>query len=165
MNTEANSSERTMRDHSIAKMVAARAKSRPMSAEDIALLTLDLHAVMPTSDERPQTAACSDADCTHDHVDENTSNGHAHLPAPVSPAVAINDSVTDDKVFCLECGKGFKMLRRHLKESHDLSTADYQERWNLDKGHPLTAPNYSRRKRSRAIEQKLGKYDRTITEG
>ena len=165
MNTEANSSERSMRDHSIAKMVAARANSRPMTAEEIALLTLDLQAVMPVDDEPITHHAGADTGCTHDHAETANESKHPHLPAPTTPAVSVEESVEDDQVRCMECGKGFKMLRRHLKESHGLTVSEYRERWGLDNDHPLTAPNYSKRKRSRALQQQLGKYDRSVAEG
>lgn len=72
---------------------------------------------------------------------------------PPAPAVPIDASVSKDAVICLECGKGFKTLKRHLSTEHDLTPADYKARWQLSKDYPLVAPSYSlkRAKTAKAI--------------
>jgi predicted transcriptional regulator len=78
----------------------------------------------------------------------------------IVPAVKIEEAVTDDKVFCLCCGKGFSMLKRHLKAEHGLTEQQYRERFGLSDDFPLVAPNYSNRKAAYAKQVGLGKYQR-----
>jgi len=73
-----------------------------------------------------------------------------------TPAVAIEHSVSDDEVFCLECGKAMKTLRRHLHSAHQLDEETYKERWGLAKEHLLVAPSYSRRRKQVAKDIGLG---------
>lgn len=81
----------------------------------------------------------------------------AAAEAPPAPAVPIDASVAKDAVTCLECGKGFKTLKRHLSTEHDLTPADYKARWGLSKEYPLVAPSYSKRRAATAKKIGLGK--------
>ena len=60
---------------------------------------------------------------------------------PAESAIAISQSVTADHVICLEDGKRFKTLKRHLRTAHGLSPQQYREKWALPADHPLVAPN------------------------
>lgn len=61
----------------------------------------------------------------------------------LKPAVPVRKSVTPDYIVCLEDGKKFKSLKRHLRTHYDLSPEDYRERWGLPADYPMVAPNYS----------------------
>lgn len=63
--------------------------------------------------------------------------------APLSPAVPVKKSVTPDFIVCLEDGKKFKSLKRHLRTRYDMSPAQYREKWGLPSDYPMTAPNYA----------------------
>ena len=76
------------------------------------------------------------------------------------PAVALEQSVSDDAVTCLCCGKSFTMLKRHLKAEHGLTEDEYRARFGLPEDHPLVAPNYSLRKAEHVKRIGLGKYAR-----
>jgi predicted transcriptional regulator len=69
-------------------------------------------------------------------------------------------AVTRDKVFCMCCGKGFKMLKRHIGAEHGLTEAQYRARFGLPADFPLVAPNYSEMKANYAKKAGLGKYSR-----
>lgn len=79
--------------------------------------------------------------------------------APV-PALPIEQAVTSDKVYCLCCGRGFTMLKRHLKAEHGLTEEEYRALFSLPEDMPLVAPNYSERKAAYAKRVGLGKYER-----
>jgi predicted transcriptional regulator len=64
------------------------------------------------------------------------------LKPPGEPAVPINQSITDDYLFCLEDGKRFKTLRRHLERCYGLTPEQYRQRWGLPSDYPMTSPNY-----------------------
>lgn len=72
----------------------------------------------------------------------------------VRPAVPMNKAFGADKVFCLECGKGFTTLKKHLAVSHNQSPKDYRKKFNIPTKTPLVARNYSEAKKK--IAQKLG---------
>lgn len=60
------------------------------------------------------------------------------------PAVPIKKSVNPDYVVCLEDGKEFRSLKRHLSAVHGLSPAEYRAKWGLPRDYPMAAPNYSK---------------------
>jgi len=73
------------------------------------------------------------------------------------PAVHIDSSVTPDLIYCLENGKGFKTLKRHLWSSHGLTPNEYRKKWGLPKDYPMVAPNYSKRRAATAKKIGLGR--------
>ena len=68
----------------------------------------------------------------------------------IKPALPINQAVTQDQVFCLCCGKGFKMLKRHLGVEHGLNESEYRKLFDLPESMPLVAPSYSDKKAAHA---------------
>lgn len=78
------------------------------------------------------------------------------------PALPVDKAVTEDKVFCLCCGRGFKMLKRHLGSEHDMTEAEYRRTFGLPEDMPLVAPSYSRKKADHARQAGFGKYDRSV---
>lgn len=77
--------------------------------------------------------------------------------APPTPAVPIDSSIKKDAITCLECGKGFKTLKRHLSTEHGMTPAEYKARWQLSKDYPLVAPSYSKRRADTAKKIGLGR--------
>lgn len=72
------------------------------------------------------------------------------------PAVPIKKSVTGDYIICLEDGKKFKSLKRHLRSHYDLSPEDYRAKWNLPLDYPMVAPNYAATRSALAKKMGLG---------
>ena len=66
-------------------------------------------------------------------------------------------SVTPDFLVCLEDGKKFKSLKRHLMTHHQLTPQQYRERWGLQADYPMVAPNYSATRSSLAKNSGLGR--------
>jgi len=77
----------------------------------------------------------------------------AKLPTP-EPAVDVKKSVRADKIVCLDCGKSFSMIKRHISTDHKLSPAEYRQRWGLPVSYPMVAPNYA--KTRSALAKKIG---------
>lgn len=73
------------------------------------------------------------------------------------PAVSIEASVTPDFIICLENGKKFKMLKRHLSLVHGLTPDQYRKKWGLPHDYPMVAPEYARRRSDFARNSGLGK--------
>ena len=77
--------------------------------------------------------------------------------APPPPAVPIASSYTKDWIVCLEDGKKFKTLKRHLRTAYDMTPAEYRERWNLPHDYPMVAPSYSKARAATAKKIGLGR--------
>ena len=71
----------------------------------------------------------------------NLANGTSEPPK--EPAVAIEKSITPDFLICLEDGKKFKSLKRHLRTAFNLTPEQYREKWGLKPDYPMVAPNYA----------------------
>ena len=61
----------------------------------------------------------------------------------MKPAVPVKKSITPDHLICLDDGKKFKSLKRHLRTEHDMSPDEYRARWGLPPDYPMVAPSYS----------------------
>ncbi|WP_095081588.1 MucR family transcriptional regulator [Mesorhizobium sophorae] len=59
------------------------------------------------------------------------------------PAVNPKRSVFPDYIVCLEDGKKFKSLKRHLGVHYGLTPDEYREKWGLKADYPMVAPNYA----------------------
>jgi predicted transcriptional regulator len=72
------------------------------------------------------------------------------------PAVPIRRSVTPDHIVCLEDGKKFKSLKRHLRTKYDLTPDDYRAKWGLPSDYPMVCPNYAAQRSALALQMGLG---------
>jgi predicted transcriptional regulator len=75
-------------------------------------------------------------------------------PPRPDPAVPIKQSVRPGHIVCLECGKQFSMIKRHLTTDHQLAPEQHRQRWGLPASYPLVAPNYA--KVRSALANKIG---------
>lgn len=76
------------------------------------------------------------------------------------PAVPTDNSVTDDYIFCLECGKAFVSLKRHLKSHHSMTPEEYRKKWGLLPDYPMIAKKFSERRSKTAKSMGFGKNDK-----
>jgi predicted transcriptional regulator len=74
----------------------------------------------------------------------------------LKPAVPLKKSVTPEFIICLEDGKKFKSLKRHLRTHYDLSPEEYREKWGLPHDYPMVAPNYAAARSDLAKRMGLG---------
>src|SRR6516162_2936286 len=71
------------------------------------------------------------------------SSGHADAPnEPPKPAGSLKKSITPDYIVCLEDGKKFKSLKRHLR-TLNMTPEQYREKWGLAADYPMVAQNYA----------------------
>lgn len=89
---------------------------------------------------------------------ERTVSGIAPAPAPepLKPAVPVKKSVFPDFIVCLEDGKKFKSLKRHLRTAYGMTPEDYREKWGLPADYPMVAPNYAEVRSALARKTGLG---------
>ena len=116
-------------------IVAAYVSNNPLPSSDLPKLIADIHAAI-----------------------NGLSNGAAAAAeAKPVPAVSIKKSVTPDYLVCLEDGKKFKSLKRHLATHHNLTPDEYRQKWNLPADYPMVAPNYSASRSALAKASGLGR--------
>jgi predicted transcriptional regulator len=118
-----------------ADIVAAYVSTNNVRPEDLGTLISDVHAALKRT---PSTA---------------------EQPAPEAqePAVSIRKSVTPDYIYCLEDGKKFKSMKRHLQGEHGMTPDEYRAKWGLKRDYPMVAPNYSEARSGLAKSLGLGR--------
>ncbi len=118
----------------VAEIVSAYVANNPVQASDLPKLIENVHAALVDVDQQATGT-------------ERTG---------LKPAVPIKKSVTDDHIICLEDGKKFKSLKRHLRTRYDMSPEEYREKWGLPRDYPMVAPNYARQRSDLARKMGLG---------
>ncbi len=76
--------------------------------------------------------------------------------AALEPAVPVRRSITPDHLICLEDGKRFKSLKRHLRTRYGMTPDAYRAKWNLPPDYPMVAPNYAKERSNLAKRMGLG---------
>ena len=89
------------------------------------------------------------------------SSGYGEMPSePPKPAVSVKKSITPDHIVCLEDGKKFKSLKRHLRTQYNMTPEQYREKWGLAPDYPMVAPNYAAARSHLAKQMGLGQQRR-----
>jgi predicted transcriptional regulator len=117
-----------------AKLVSIYASHNALASDELIALIADVHSAMlklgrPVEEEAPK---------------------------PV-PAVSIKKSITPDYVICLDDGKKFKSLKRHLRTAYGMTPDDYRAKWKLPVSYPMVAPNYAAQRSELARSGGLGR--------
>lgn len=81
----------------------------------------------------------------------------ASLLEKPEPALSVRKSQTENTLFCLHCGKGFKSLKRHLQSNHDQTPEEYRQAFNLPSDYPMVAPAYAEQRSNLAKSMGLGR--------
>lgn len=79
---------------------------------------------------------------------------------PLKPAVSVKKSITPEHIVCLEDGKKFKSLKRHLRTQYNMTPEQYREKWGLGTDYPMVAPNYAAARSQLAKQMGLGQQRR-----
>jgi predicted transcriptional regulator len=79
---------------------------------------------------------------------------------PLRPAVSVKKSITPEHIVCLEDGKKFKSLKRHLRTQYNMTPEQYREKWSLGADYPMVAPNYAAARSQLAKQMGLGQQRR-----
>jgi predicted transcriptional regulator len=77
-----------------------------------------------------------------------------------TPIVSVRASINPDYLVCMECGRKQKMLRRHLRNAHDMTPEQYRKDYGLPDSYPTVAPNYVEQRRQIAKDHGLGRKGR-----
>lgn len=81
---------------------------------------------------------------------------------PLKPAISVKKSIHTDYIICLEDGKKFKSLKRHLRTQYNMSPEQYREKWGLPADYPMVAPTYAAARSRLAKEMGLGQQRRRV---
>jgi predicted transcriptional regulator len=89
------------------------------------------------------------------------SGGHGETSSDaLKPAVPVKKSITAEYIVCLEDGKKFKSLKRHLRTQYNITPEQYREKWGLPPDYPMVAPNYAAARSQLARQMGLGQQRR-----
>ena len=89
------------------------------------------------------------------------SRGSGDMPSePLKPAISVKRSITPDYLVCLEDGKKFKSLKRHLRTQYNMTPEQYRDKWALPPDYPMVAPNYAAARSQLAKKMGLGQQRR-----
>jgi predicted transcriptional regulator len=81
-------------------------------------------------------------------------------PEPLKPAVSLKKSITPEYLVCLEDGKKFKSLKRHLRTQYSMTPEQYRDKWGLPPDYPMVAPSYAAARSQLAKQMGLGQQRR-----
>jgi predicted transcriptional regulator len=89
------------------------------------------------------------------------SGGQTAAPTePAKPAVPVKRSINSEYIVCLEDGKKFKSLKRHLRTQYNMTPEQYREKWGLPAEYPMVAPAYAAARSQLAKQMGLGQQRR-----
>ena len=128
-----------------------------MERAEIIKLTSDIVAAYVQNNEVPQADLPNLIGQTFNTLFEISEGLETGRRYGLEPPVPIEESITDDFIICLEDGKPFKSLKRHLRTHYDLSPDDYRAKWGLPSDYPMVAPNYAKERSRLAKDMQLGK--------
>jgi predicted transcriptional regulator len=117
-----------------AEIISAYVSNNSVGREDLAGIIADVHDALSRATHRVGSADREE----------------------LKPAIALKKSVTPDYIVCLEDGKKFKSLKRHLRTHYNLSPEEYREKWGLPHDYPMVAPNYAAARSQLAKQMGLG---------
>jgi len=121
-----------------ADIVSAYVSNNSVSASELTALIGDVHGALL-------------------RVSSGTVEVAAEAP---KPAISVKKSITPDYIVCLEDGKKFKSLKRHLRTQYNMSPEEYREKWGLPADYPMVAPNYAQARSALAKQMGLGQQRR-----
>ena len=117
------------------EIVAAYVSNNPVAAGDVPVLINSVYGAV---------------------ADLKNNGGSPESEVPQEPAVSIKKSLRNDRLICLDCGKKFKSIKRHIGSRHDLTPDAYRKKWGLKSDYPMVAPDYAEKRSSIAKTVGLG---------
>jgi predicted transcriptional regulator len=121
-----------------AEIVSAYVSNNSVAAGDIPALINQVHTALS-------------------RVSNGNADGGTESP---KPAISLKRSVTPEYIVCLEDGKKFKSLKRHLRTQYNMTPEQYREKWSLPPDYPMVAPSYAAARSELAKQMGLGQQRR-----
>tara|TARA_R110002126_G_scaffold241323_5_gene384772 strand:- start:5811 stop:6236 length:426 start_codon:yes stop_codon:yes gene_type:complete len=92
----------------------------------------------------------------HRAISDHSIAGNGRAASAQAPAIDISDSISEEFLICLEDGKQFKSLKRHLMTHYNMAPEEYREKWGLPYDYPMVAPAYAKARSELAKQMGLG---------
>jgi len=121
-----------------AEIVSAYVSNNTVPAAEISSLINQVHAALTRVSGKPAEGASE----------------------PLKPAISVKKSITPEYIVCLEDGKKFKSLKRHLRTQYNMTPEQYRDKWGLNADYPMVAPNYAAARSELAKQMGLGQQRR-----
>jgi predicted transcriptional regulator len=131
----------------------------PANSNFIAL-TADIVSAYVSNNTVPATEIPALIHQVHTALARVSGNSSDGPPEPLKPAVSVKKSITPEHIVCLEDGKKFKSLKRHLRTQYNMTPDQYREKWGLGADYPMVAPNYAAARSQLAKQMGLGQQRR-----
>ncbi len=125
-----------------------------VSRDDVLHMAVDVVAAYLSNNKTPTGQIPEVINTVFESLSAADAVGRAE---PQKPWVPIRRSVTPDFIICLEDGKKLKMLKRHLRNSFDMTPGEYRAKWNLPPDYPMVASNYAKKRSELAKKIGLGR--------
>jgi predicted transcriptional regulator len=126
-------------------------------AENLLELTADVVSAYVSNNPMPAGALSELIGSVHLSLARLASGAQvAEAAAPV-PAVPVKKSITPDYLICLDDGRKFKSLKRHLNSQYGMTPQEYRQKWGLPSSYPMVAPNYAATRSELAMTMGLGR--------
>lgn len=123
-------------------------------------LAADIVSAFVSNNSVPAVELPSLIASVHATLERLTASPPEEKAEPLTPAVSVKRSITPDYLVCLEDGKKFKSLKRHLRTRYDMTPDQYRAKWNLPSDYPMVAPNYAAARSELAKNMGLGQQRR-----
>lgn len=117
-----------------AEIVSAYVSANPVQPQELPGLIETVHATLSTLSQTVDGASTQE----------------------LVPAVPVKKSITPEYIVCLEDGKRFKSLKRHLRTKYNMTPDEYRQKWNLPHDYPMVAPSYAKARSELAKRMGLG---------
>ena len=124
-------------------------------------LTANIVSAYVSNNSVPSSEIANLISQVHSALLRVSGGGQAAAPAePLKPAIPVKRSITSDYLICLEDGKKFKSLKRHLRTQYNMTPEQYRDKWGLPAEYPMVAPNYAAARSQLAKQMGLGQQRR-----
>lgn len=123
---------------------------------DLVTLTADIVSAYVTNNTVVRQDVPSLIGEVHEALVKASKNQSGEKTEDLKPAVPIKKSVSNDFLICLEDGKKFRSLKRHLMSHYNLTPDEYREKWGLPREYPMVAPGYAKQRSELAKNMGLG---------
>ncbi len=123
-------------------------------------LTADIVSAYVSNNSVPATDIPALINQVHAALARVSSPRGEYSTEAAKPAIAVKKSITADYLICLEDGKKFKSLKRHLRTQYNMTPEQYREKWGLPSDYPMVAPNYAAARSQLAKQMGLGQQRR-----
>ena len=119
-------------------------------------LAADIVSAYVSKNSVPQADLPALIHSVHTALSQATQGATEASKEELTPAVPIKKSITPDYLICLDDGKKFESLKRHLRTAYNRTPEEYRARWNLPSDSPMVAPNYAQARSALAKGMGLG---------